>query len=77
MTWQRPAAITTRNRESRRLARKLGLKLDELLWGFSTGHLEHSQRRVREGVRQKIRELLEATKKDLAAQEKPINGLES
>ena len=70
-SWQRPAAVTTENRESRRLAKKLGLKLDELLWGFSTGHLEHNQRRVRNSVRKKIRELLAAVKKDIAEQEKP------
>lgn len=64
-SWQRPAAITTKNRESRRLAKKLGLKLDELLWGFSTGHLEAPQRRTTETTRRKIRKLLAEAKKEM------------
>ena len=64
-SWQRPAAITTKNRGSRRLAKKLGLKLDELLWGFSTGYLASTQRRMTETTRRKIRKLLAEAKKEM------------
>lgn len=60
------AAVVTKNRASRRLAAKLGMKLDELLIGFSTGFLVSGQRRVSEEVRKQIRWRLKNAKEEIA-----------
>lgn len=66
MTWNAASIVLSKNRQSRRLARKLGLKADELMLAFSTGLVQSAQRRISAELRDELRGRLAEAKKIIA-----------